>query len=456
MGAARSGRKAPPAGSLRIVQLTAENFKKIRAIQIRPDGAMVSITGKNANGKSSILDAIWAAVAGADHIQAEPIRRGETKARIRLDLGDIIVERRFTEKGSTLNVENVDGARYPSPQKMLDALVGELSFDPLLFTRQKPKEQFDSLRQIANVDWDFAASDDAAKADYEKRAELNRQAKAERAAAAAIVVFAGLPAEPIDEDELLDKFQNAAQFNEAIAERQRLRQALEQRIAGIRVGMNNKIFRAEELRREADELVAGAGRDADVASDLQRGYDEASAIEEPLVLDELRIALEKAKQTNIEIGQAATRQKKLDAAELLEAKATGLSMAMEARENAKNAAIQSAEMPVPGLGFGDGVVTFNGIPFDQCSSAEQLRVSLAIAMEANPKLRVIRIQDGSLLDSDSLAEIEAMARANEYQIWIERVDASGKIGFVIEDGEVVAVNASEPVGETQPALGLEE
>lgn len=116
---------------------------------------------------------------------------------------------------------------------------------------------------------------------------------------------------------------------------------------------------------------------------------------------------------------------------------------MEAREKAKADAISAAQLPVQGLGFGDGVVTFNGIPFDQASSAEQLRVSMAIAMASNPKLRVIRITDGSLLDEDSLAAIADMAKAEDYQIWIERVDATGKVGILIEDGQVKNTEAAQ-------------
>jgi hypothetical protein len=57
-------------------------------------------------------------------------------------------------------------------------------------------------------------------------------------------------------------------------------------------------------------------------------------------------------------------------------------------------------MPIDGLSLESGRVMFNGIPLDQGSSAEQLRVSTAIAMSSNPELRVIRIKDGSLLDPD--------------------------------------------------------
>jgi hypothetical protein len=83
-------------------------------------------------------------------------------------------------------------------------------------------------------------------------------------------------------------------------------------------------------------------------------------------------------------------------------------------------------------------VLLNGIPFKQASGAEQLRASLAMAIALNPKLRVIRIADGSLLDSDNLALVEAAARENDFQVWIEMVGDGDGRGIVIEDGEVRA------------------
>jgi hypothetical protein len=57
---------------------------------------------------------------------------------------------------------------------------------------------------------------------------------------------------------------------------------------------------------------------------------------------------------------------------------------------------------------------------------------------------VIRISDGSLLDSDSLALLAEMATEGDYQIWIEMVDSTGKVGISIEDGAVAADNQTEP------------
>ncbi len=92
-------------------------------------------------------------------------------------------------------------------------------------------------------------------------------------------------------------------------------------------------------------------------------------------------------------------------------------------------------MPVPGLGFSETEVTLNGIPLSQSSSAEQLRVGLAIAIAANPNMKVMLIRDGSLLDEDSLRLVEESAKAAGAQVWIERVSSTG-CTVVIEDGQV--------------------
>ena len=44
---------------MKIVQLTAENVKRLTAVSIAPDGNLVQITGRNGQGKASVLDAIF-------------------------------------------------------------------------------------------------------------------------------------------------------------------------------------------------------------------------------------------------------------------------------------------------------------------------------------------------------------------------------------------------------------
>ena len=78
----------------------------------------------------------------------------------------------------------------------------------------------------------------------------------------------------------------------------------------------------------------------------------------------------------------------------------------------------------------------NGVPLEQLSAAEQLKLSMDIAMAENPKLRVILLKDASLLDPQSTDYVRRRAVQEGYQVWEERVSAEGAVGFVIEDGEL--------------------
>lgn len=433
---------------MRIVQLTAENYGRLSAVDIRPTGDLVEITGRNAQGKTSVLNAIWSALKHAENVQSVPIHVGANSARVRLDLGELIVERKFTPSGTTLVVENAEGARFRSPQAVLDALVGALSFDPLAFTRKKPREQFDDLRKVANVEVDFDALDGLNRRDYERRTEINRQAKAARAKVEALPPVTVQAADKFVETqaEILDRMEKASTKNARIDAEKARRQ--------------NELDRAERLRDDAVLLEADAADLAKRANELAAKAFEYRAEAERVANEvtrepelpphenvaDLRARLDKVREFEKTLAAAAERKQHEETAADLERQAQAISDAMAAREQQKAAAIAAAKFPVAGLGLGDGVVTLNGIPLDQASSAEQLRVSLAVAMAANPKLRVIRIQDGSLLDPDSLAVIERMAADADFQVWIERVDASGKVGIVIDDGKVAAVNA-EPAAQ---------
>jgi len=130
------------------------------------------------------------------------------------------------------------------------------------------------------------------------------------------------------------------------------------------------------------------------------------------------------------------RAELLSDAAKIKATADELTRQIDAIDNAKAQAMADAKWPVAGLGFSDTGVTYQGLPLEQASSAEQLRVSVAIGLAFNPKLKIILIRDGSLLDADSLALVANMAAEADGQVWLEVVGNREDCAVVIEDGSV--------------------
>ena len=103
----------------------------------------------------------------------------------------------------------------------------------------------------------------------------------------------------------------------------------------------------------------------------------------------------------------------------------------------KEKAIKESSMPIDGLEFGVDDVEFQTIPFTEISQAQKITISMSIAIAENPKLKVIRIMDGSLLDDESMIEIEKIAEKHDFQVFIERISPT-KCGqtYFIEDGTI--------------------
>lgn len=445
---------------MKIISLSTENFKRLKAVQITPDGNLVTISGKNGAGKSSILDAIWVGLVGKSVAPPKPVRAGEEQAIIRLDLGDIIVTRRFTEKDGkqtdAVKVESPEGLKYPSPQKVLDELLGEIGFDPFAFVQMKPDDQAVTLRSMVplSVDLDELAEKD--RVDYAERTAINREGVAAKARLEAIPVVAAedMPA-AVDRDALVAKLGDAANTNIEI-ERQRVeRERMQETINNRGQQAIDLLARAAELRREAEAADADAAMISKGTVERQTELDALPPLAEPIETDAVREEIREAEAAQAIIDQQAARATLAEEVDALRAKSQALTDAMAAREKERADALATAKMPIDGLSFavenGKQRVLFNGVPFEQASSAEQLRASTAIAMAANPSLRVLRIKDGSLLDDDSMKMLAEMADAEDFQLWVERVGTGG-VGIIIEDGAVKdAGPVAQPEDPEQPA-----
>jgi hypothetical protein len=150
-----------------LLGLQVENVKRIKAVNLdfNTEGGLVVITGDNAQGKSSLLDAVWYGFGGGSTVPPNPIREGEKRAKIEMTIGEplldeegeiipgevipqFIVTRNLSygkhgELKQNISVvpAKANSKPYDSPQTMLTALFEITSFDPLAFYNMKATEQ---------------------------------------------------------------------------------------------------------------------------------------------------------------------------------------------------------------------------------------------------------------------------------------------------------------------------
>ncbi|MFA5027412.1 MAG: AAA family ATPase [Candidatus Methylomirabilota bacterium] len=442
---------------MKILRLTGHNFKKIRAVDITPDPNenVIIIGGRNSQGKTCVLDMIQGAIdfASMQKRTPQPIREGAEHADIDLDLSEIEIKRTFTDNETHyLTVRLKDDARtkVPSPQAFLDKLVGKLSFDPLAFMRMEGKDQRGALfrldpgleRVLVELDAEYGTA-------FAERTGVNRSLKQQQGALAKLPLpAADLPDSEISAADLLKAIQAAQDARLANATQR-------QRLETLRTEAKTAKQDLEKLDREIAELETRLASLRQDRENTQREFDglvergtriaaEVATLVDP-DLTSLQDQLANLEQRNDAIrGGQKYRIQRADA-ERLQAQSDALTARLTEIEATKATALQHATFPVAGLGFSEDGVTFNGKPFRQASSSEQLRVSLAIAMALNPEIRVIRISDGSLLDDQSMALIREMVQEKDFQVWIEVV--SDNVGIIIEDGLVRGAPVlEEPAG----------
>jgi hypothetical protein len=359
---------------------------------------------------------------------SEPIKKGAKKATIKLDLGEVSIERRITPSGSVLELKDDKGDKVSSPQAVLNSLLGALTFDPLEFTRKKSKEQRNCLLEAAGID--LTAIEEEYRAAYEERTLAGRELKKAQGHAASLTKPEAV-GKVIDITELLEQRSSLTKKIDAHKSKIFKRDDVSEKI-------KSRKQRIAQLREEIKQ------HEADVAAlslSLEELDDELKAVPDAAKLKEIDAEIEFA-NANAEASRAAKDYEKaqLDFAHAKKAH-DDCESAVASSIKKRDDLVASADFGVSGISVSDEGVIFNGIPFEQLSTAQQVEISTLIAMKQNPKLKIILIREGALIGSAIWKNIVDLAKKHDYQLWVEKFqERPGASGLHIRDGRIVAVD----------------
>jgi len=414
-----------------IIGLKAENFKRIKAVSLKPQSGINKVSGKNEQGKTSLFDAIRAAFRSGRELDKMPVRTGADKAVIELDMGEIIVKRTITDKSNTVTIESKEEGRIKQPQELLNRLYGEIAFDLMRFIKMKGAEQYSLLKDCLGVGDQIETLEAEHQQKYDLRTVANRDVKTAEQKMSGYTVDDMVGYERVEMTAIVEELELANKQKADIDEYARLIEDDKQAIVNYEKIIEDKEHDIK-IMQEHIEKAKGYISEAKTSIVNKEPFVNVEIIDPQPIRDKMA-RIEETNRTVDQNLRHREQQEELtgfkDTAKTLDADMTGIT------EQIKTI-MEGLEMPIPGLTMAGGEVFYKDIPVDQVSASEKLKVSMAIAMALNPELKVILITDASLLDSDSMAEIERIAEENGFQIWLELVDNTGKVGIVIEDGMV--------------------
>jgi hypothetical protein len=418
---------------VKITRLHVENYKRISVAEILldPDAAgTVSLMGPNEAGKSSMLDAFEALIAGRNAPKrAMPIRRGADSAEIIGEFRDddgshIVVTRRYRANGTTTIDVREDGLRKAKPDAILSKLYSHVALDPLAFANLKPKEQVDTLVRLSG--FDPSAIDEKAADVFATRTEVNSEVRRIEAG------IDGIPNVPELQGVDLVSVGELVQQLEELRGRNRQRESNDDEIRrnlqedeSLRAQLRALQDRLDATVVEREQLEAKSGQlgEWEDPQPIANQIGEAESTNERIRVQQARDAAEA--KLDEQRGLAANLTKRLE------------DLAIQKREG-----FAKADMPVPGLTIEGEQVLLDGTPFTDTSAGRKLRTSAAIAMRLNPELRAIVIRDGSLLDAENRRIVDELAVEHDFTVLMEIVDENAPTGVIFEDGTVAGTKGA--------------
>lgn len=423
--------------TLRIIGIDIQNFKRIELFRCKfGNSGIVTFGGENAQGKSSIIDALHAALVGVPKSLTNPVRDGEDTAHIRVTIGngenvEYKVIRTFHREGSPLiRVVGPNDAQISNGSAVLKELLSQNSVDPIAFLNLQPIEQRNQLAKLVGLD--LAEYDVAIENARARERELDKYQASLAAKVEDMAWHEDAPEAEINSADLANKLAEAAAHNaKASMFAQRVvdaEQAVERSRSDI-VTQQQRIASIEQQLEEARRQLT------DLNADLSHREKNVEAIKAEAAnfasidTEALRAQLDSVEAENQKVRDNAARLKARDDWQAAERDLHACIAERKAKEEAKRKALASAKFPVDGLSFDAQTIVYNGQPFAQASMAERIRVATAISLAMRGRVAPIFIRDASTLDAKSLQIIEELAEKHGAQVFAEIVANRTDDGF---------------------------
>ena len=441
--------------SVKIASLELENVKRIHAVELEPaqDGLTV-IGGKNAQGKTSVLDAIAWALGGDKMKPADPNRKGgATPARLRVELSNGIVVERKGKNGS-LHVTDTTGKK--AGQQLLNEFISQLALNIPRFMNGSDADKATALLQTLGIDAELAKIDGSIRATFQDRQLVGRDAKAKRAHAEKLPHHEDAPDAPVSAAELIQEQQAILARN---GEKLKAKQDAEDTAKKAEFARStayaatSRVADLEQQLTEARAELARRTKEAEEAEEKAKVLAQSTA---ELVLEsteEIEASIANIETINNKVRDNQAKAEADAEAIRVEQEYDGLTQKLEDLRAKRRGLLDGAPLPLPELSIDDeGALTYKEHTWGDMSGAEQLVVATAIVRATKPECGFVLVDKLEQFDTDELKKFGEWAKGEGLQIIGTRVATDDSCTVVIVDGRIEGQDLAEPAPEKSHAL----
>lgn len=438
----------------RVKGVRIRNIMGIEELEFEP-GKVTRIQGENASGKSSVLEALKALVAGGH--DATLLRAGEEEGEVVILIdpedgtgAEVEARKRVTAEKSDLSVRHSKLGTLGAPKRYIDGLLDATAFNPVAFLTASDRverlleaadsrvEEADLAAAIEGVPEDevelpelaplaelpaLQAIEALASRIYSARTGVNRIVREKSTTAEEL--RSSLPADGAAPEQVSGQLRSAeAQLEkEREEEREKIEEARELTRQKIKEAQENSASVVAELQTLIEEEEARA-RDAvqklkdereAAVEQIRSGYSEEIDrwVSEVGTLRERLRAVEDAERSRALIEKAE------EEAERRAAESEALTAALERLEALKLEALDS--LPIEGATIEGGELFVDGVAFDRLNSARKVEEVMKIAEARAGELGLMIVDDLELLDAEHFEAMVEAIEASPLQAIVTRV-----------------------------------
>lgn len=425
--------------AMKIAELQIENVKRIKAVKLEPsENGLTIIGGDNAQGKTSVLDAIVWALGGNKYKPSEAQNHDSIlppKLHLVMNNG-LVVER--AGKSSALKV--IDPSGKKGGQQLLNSFTEELALNLPKFMEASEKSKADTLLRIIGVGDQLAKLDQAENKLYNERHTIGQIADQKEKYAKEMVYYPDTPSEPVSVYELVQEQQAILLKNAKNREKREQKEELKKKLDEVENAIIDTEEELEMLYERRNELTEDLKTAEKTVENL---HDEETA--------EIEKKLADVDGINRRVRANLDREKAEDEAREHRARYDHLSAEIDDIREKRQHLLDSADLPLPGLSVTDGKLTYNGAEWDCMSGSEQLKVATAIVRKLKPECGFVLMDKLEQMDLKTLKEFGAWLEEEGLQCIATRVSTGDECSIVIEDGRVKGGDAGVMTSRKQEA-----